>query len=78
MGRIILVIFLAGLLFFVGKSIGDPNKYSTYGDTGLPRNCRAIIAVNIKGWEEGYYTADEALGSINRNCGLDGYSWGLK
>lgn len=54
----------------------DTNKAPVYGDYGLPRNCRAIVEANVKGYNEGRFTPVEALGSINRNCGSNGYSWG--
>lgn len=54
----------------------DPNARPVYGDTGLPKNCRAIIKENIEGWRYKNFTADEALESIDRNCGEHGYSWG--
>lgn len=54
----------------------DPNAKPTYGDTGLPKNCRAIIQANVDGWRERRFTADGALNSIERNCGMHGYSWG--
>ncbi len=54
----------------------DVNDRPTYGDSGLPKNCRAIIAVNIEGWRSKQYTAEEVLGAIDRNCGASGYSWG--
>lgn len=56
--------------------LGDPNKRLEYGDTGLPKNCRAIIKSNVDGWRSGEYTAEETMGSIDRNCGEHGYSWG--
>lgn len=56
--------------------LGDPNAKPTYGDTGLPKNCRAIIKSNVDGWRSGQYTAEETMGSIDRNCGEHGYSWG--
>jgi hypothetical protein len=46
-----------------------------YGETGFPKNCRAIVKANYEGWYLKEYTADEALGSINRNCGEFGSSW---
>jgi hypothetical protein len=55
--------------FLVGKSFGDPNRTLTYGDTGYPKNCRAIIAENLDAWSYNYYTAEEVLESIARNCG---------
>lgn len=54
----------------------DPNDRPTYGESGLPKNCRAVIAANINGWQQKQFTADEALRSIDRNCGLFGTSWG--
>jgi len=55
---------------------GNNNDKATYGDTGLPKNCRAIIQANIDGWRSEAFTAQEALDSIERNCGANGYSWG--
>lgn len=74
----IIIIALVVGAFFLGKYTGDPNKTFIYGETGLPRNCRAIIAENIQGWNSGIYSAEESLDSIDRNCGAEGYSWGLK
>lgn len=51
------------------------NKELMYGESGLPKNCRAIIAANIEGWQSGVFTAPEAFGSIDRNCGRFGYAW---
>jgi hypothetical protein len=67
---------LVALLALAGCDKLDPNAKPTYGDTGLPKNCRAIIAVNIEGWRSKQYTAEEVLASIDRNCGAYGYSWG--
>ena len=52
----------------------DSNSQPTFGDTGLPKNCRAIITFNIEGWRARTYKAEDALESINRNCGRNGYS----
>lgn len=54
----------------------DPNAKATYGDTGLPKNCRAIVQANIDGWRNRQFSAQEAFGSIERNCGANGHSWG--
>lgn len=75
-GKIIFIGLLFVGAFYFGKANGDPNKTIIYGDTGFPKNCRAIIDANIKGWQGGNYSAEEALGSIERNCGATGYSWG--
>ena len=72
------MVILIILAYILGTKNGDPNKSLVYGDTGLPRNCRAIITGNINGWKYNEYTAEEALDSIERNCGAQGYSWGLK
>ena len=75
--RIVYILILISV-YFIGKNNGDPNRELIYGSTGLPRNCRAIVKENYEGWEMGGFTADDALASINRNCGADGYSWGLR
>jgi len=62
----VLVIFLTSC---------DSNSKLTYGKTGFPKNCRAIIKGNIDGWKGGRWSAAEALDSIDRNCGEFGYSW---
>jgi hypothetical protein len=56
--------------------VGDTNTAPTYGQTGLPKNCRAIVASNLDGWRNRTFTAEGALDSIDRNCGMFGYSWG--
>ena len=53
----------------------DRNAEPTFGETGLPKNCRAIITANIAGWRSGAYSPEEALESIDRNCGAEGHSW---
>lgn len=69
------------LVLVIGIAIGryglsvDPNANPTYGKTGLPKNCRAIIQANIDGYVGRQFSADEALGSISRNCGRYGYGW---
>lgn len=64
------------LLFIAAVSAGcDPNAKPTYGDSGAPKNCRAIIQANIEGWRSQQYSAEDALASIERNCGANGYSW---
>jgi hypothetical protein len=54
----------------------DPNSKPSYGDTGLPKNCRAIVQANIDGYRSKQFTADEVMNSLERNCGMYGYSWG--
>lgn len=52
-----------------------PNSKPTYGETGLPKNCRAIIQNAIDEWRAGNYGAEETMNSLERNCGANGYSW---
>lgn len=59
-----------------GCNVGDPNSKPTYGDSGLPVNCRALVAEAVEGWRRGAYKPHEALESIERNCGRHGYTWG--
>ncbi len=71
---------VAGLIigFFIGYfvfSSEDSNSRLIYGETGLPKNCRAVVKANYEGWYLKNYTSEEALNSINRNCGEFGYSW---
>lgn len=54
----------------------DPNATPTYGNTGAPKNCRAIIQSNLDGVKRKQYSVEDALESIERNCGAAGYSWG--
>ena len=75
-----IVVIMMVISFSAGWYIGDSNQpignqELRYGDTGFPKNCRALIAENMKGYVFGNYTAEEALGSIDRNCGASGYVW---
>lgn len=73
--KILFYLFLLIFVFQLGKSNGDPNKEKVYGDSGFPKNCRAIIYENQKGYYQEIYTSDEALDSILRNCGDSGEAW---
>ncbi len=55
----------------------DPNSKPTYGEeTGLPKNCRAIVQANIDSYHAKEYSPDMIMASLERNCGAGGYSWG--
>lgn len=56
----------------------DPNAIPTYGKTGLPSNRRAYVQVVIDGYRSKQYTADESFNALERNCGINGYSWSGK
>lgn len=73
--NLLLFIVIAVISFFVGYHFGIGNQSSKYGDTGFPKNCRALISDNLSGFATGKYTAEEALYSIDRNCGPNGYIW---
>ena len=71
----------AAALMYVAHDNGhlwvDPNAEVIYGKTGLPRNCRAIVADNIEGWRRKDYPTEGVIDSLDRNCGASGYSWGI-
>lgn len=71
-------IALAGLLvIFSGCDYFDPNSKPEFGkESGLPKNCRAIVQANIDVYRAGLHTADAAMNSLERNCGTNGHSWG--
>ena len=69
---------LAGLLLAGCGGQVDPNAIPTYGKTGLPSNCRAYVQVVIDGYRSKQYTADESFNALERNCGINGYSWSGK
>lgn len=72
---IILGVFVGLIL---SPSPEDSNSRLMYGDTGLPKNCRAIISTNITAFQNNEYSAEDVLESINRNCGAEGYSWKIE
>lgn len=76
---VLVQILLVAGAFFVGTNFGDPNDDLEYESSGAPANCRALIYENYKRYvlEETYdLSAEEALTSINRNCGQRGHLWG--
>lgn len=76
MKKVLLILFSLILLTLTACDNRSDNSKPLYNkETGLPKNCRAIIKENIDGYHNGRYTADDALDSINRNCGEFGYSW---
>jgi len=72
----ILLGFAIGAIVVIFFNIPDPNFRPTYGDTGLPKNCRAIIQQNIDAYRAREYTADAIMAALERNCGINGHSWG--
>lgn len=63
------------LILLTGCNNICDNSKLIYGKTGLPKNCRAIIKADIDSYKKGVFSAEDALDSINRNCGEFGYSW---
>jgi len=53
----------------------DSNSKPEYGESGLPKNCRAIVQANIDAWRSKQYPTEEIMSSLERNCGINGYSW---
>lgn len=80
MKNILLIIFVVML-----TACSKPNSKPVYGDTGLPKNCRAIVKANIEEYrkirasQEDYadqmVSIDGVMSSLDRNCGENGYSW---
>jgi len=57
--------------------MGDPNAKPAFGEeSGLPKNCRAIVQANVDAYRSGQYTSDEVMESLERNCGTNGHAWG--
>lgn len=71
------IAFVVGVISYSlgASSHRDSNEKMAFGDTGLPKNCRAIIAANITAWQNKQYPANEIFESIDRNCGANGHSW---
>lgn len=63
------------MFFTIGKNTGQGNQKAVYGETGYPKNCRALISESIKGFRLGKYSAEDAMISIDRNCGSSGLIW---
>lgn len=53
----------------------DPNARPEYGETGLPKNCRAYVQGAVNDYKAKRYTADEVMEGLERNCGEHGVSW---
>ena len=53
----------------------DSNSKPTYGESGLPKNCRAIVQNAIDEWRKGNYSTEDTMSSLERNCGANGHSW---
>jgi hypothetical protein len=72
----LVIIFLIGIAigYLISSNI-NPDSKVEYGETGFPKNCRAIIKENIDGYKSGEYSAEDIIDSIDRNCGEFGYSW---
>ena len=72
-------------LISISACSSDYNSSALYGETGLPKNCRAIVQTNIDAYKnisrsniDGDSKLDEINGlfeSLERNCGANGYSW---
>ncbi len=71
----IIVVIIAAAFYSLGYDNGIGNQEMRYGASGFPKNCRALIAVNVNGVFDEKYSAEEALHSIDRNCGANGYIW---
>jgi hypothetical protein len=66
---------LACALGLSACNVPDRNAKPEFGDSGLPKNCRAFVQYAIDAYRAGRYSADDTLDSLERNCGANGYSW---
>lgn len=76
---------LLAMIALTACSSEDYNSKAIYGDTGLPKNCRAIVQANIDMYKQTAYSdssyeqklraADDVMQSLERNCGSHGKSW---
>lgn len=53
----------------------DPNAKAEYGESGLPKNCRAYVQTAINDYKAKKYSPDEIMAGLERNCGEHGISW---
>lgn len=76
------LIMMFSLIALTACSNDDYNSKAVYGDTGLPKNCRAIVQANIGMYKQTAYsdssydqklrTVDDVMQSLERNCGSHG------
>lgn len=71
------ILITAGLALVLA-GCEKPNSKPIYGETGLPKNCRAIVQNAIDEWRLGHHSAEDTMASLERNCGANGYSWEYK
>ena len=73
----LVIIFVASCAFLGGCDRFDPNSKPVYGkDGGFPVNCRAYVQAVVDGYRSKQYTADQSIAGLERNCGINGSSWG--
>ena len=66
---------IVALSFFLGWFYADKKEFeATYGETGLPKNCIAIVQEAANKFRAGQISPVDAMNSIERNCGKYGYS----
>jgi hypothetical protein len=69
---------VAVLAFWAGWNLRpDENAEPTYGPTGLPHNCRAVVAYATEEYRIKHATDyADLFAMLERNCGRYGYAWG--
>lgn len=77
------LIFLSSFVL-IGCS-EKPNSKANYGESGLPKNCRALVQANVDMYrkldksQENYLDfrveLEGIIDSLERNCGANGYNW---
>lgn len=78
MKNTLIYILVVTISSYVGYVYGQGNQVARYAQSGYPANCRALIQDNISGVAVKKYTSEEALYSIERNCGSNGLIWNVR
>lgn len=61
--------------FAAGYAVADKKEVDpTYGPTGLPKNCIAIVQENVDMFRKGRANPIDTIDAIERHCGKYGYS----
>ena len=74
--RYLMLITLAFVSLTSGCLESDPNAKPAYGkESGLPKNCRAMVQAEIDAYRAKAYSTEDIMLSLERNCGINGHLW---
>lgn len=66
------LIFCLSILALAGC---DSNSRPEFGDSGLPKNCRAYVQVAVDSYRTKRYSTNKVMDGLERNCGVQGHLW---